>query len=515
MFKNIFYKILNKIWNYSNDNKLITYIVYILSSIGFYILNIIKIFIPNHWSLDNFIFLSILGKNKLEHAINYLYLIEKQNKINDNIKILYLALCNYCFKNNKLECIIDIFEYRAYKNSEDLWAWRILIDLNYYICNFDIAKKHHEFYRNKIKESSLKEGLQINNQKYFGSYFTSSIGHSCILADHVILKSITNSQTKDILYISKDKVANSNLISYLSPFFEVVYEEDNAILESTINKLEDPFAYLFLYEDKWEHWYDVRYDLYNKWFEKNNNKPLLSLSNKDIEYGWSHLKKFGIKKNDWFIVLHVRFSPGGSLRNTNIFNYSKAIDKIIENGGWVIRIGDINMPSIPARKNLIDFSQAKIKYERLDIFLLGHCLFAINSTSGPANVPILFGKCSLQTNLVPLRHSVPNKLDIVIPTIFYSKKKKRAITFREIFCSDISYSETSKCYFDDLIKIENTDLDILNGTIEMLEIHLNNKPIELSNLQIKFKKLCQELNVKFQPNISSYFLEKNSNLLEL
>lgn len=504
--------LINKIWK-----KLELYIFgRLLLKIIFSIIYIlINHAISKKWYIYKIKFFCLIGLDKTNDAINLLKDLELNEKLkkNKDIKILYLSLSNYCIKNNKLELVIELFKDRVKKSPNDLWAWRILLDFNYYLCNFEEVTKLHQIYINREIQNTLKDTNDNGKINYFGNYYTHSIGHICILGDIIISKKLNqNNFVKDILYIDKDLVANYSLLKYIEPFYEVKYKGDKKYNYDIIVELENPFAYFFEYLNKWYHWYDIRPKIYSRWHQKNN-APLLTINEDDKKYGRIKLSERGVKSSDWFVVLHVRCSPGGSNRNADILTYAKAIDLIIKNGGWVIRIGDNKMPLFPKKCNFIDLSQDIIKDDRLDTYLLGSCLFSIVSTSGPANVPILFGKSSIQTNLIPFRHSVPHNEDIILPILYYSKIKKRLLTFREIINSNISYSEILIRYNSDIILIRNDEIDILNAVHEMLIVKFNNKEVKQTLLQLKFRSLCLELNLNINTQVSESFLTKYSYLI--
>jgi putative glycosyltransferase (TIGR04372 family) len=504
--------IINKIWKKLDAYLLGRLTLKIIFFITYILLKNKKL---KHWQLIKIKYFCLIGLEKINFAVKLLIELEKNNKYkkNKDIKILYLTLSNYCIKNNKLKLAIKLFKYRVLNSPEDLWAWRILLDFNYYLCNFEEVSILHQKYINREIKYNIKHTNNNNKIQYFGNYYTHSIGHICILADHIISKKLTkNNYDKDILYIDKDLVANYSLLKYLIPFYEVKLKDNLEYHYDDIEKLENPFAYFFKYQNKWYHWYDIRSKIYSEWFQKKN-EPLLTINDEDAKYGRIQLNKKGVKDSDWFVVMHVRSSSGGSNRNADILTYTKAIDLIIKNGGWVIRIGDNKMPLMAKRNNFIDLSQDLIKDDRLDTYLLGSCLFSIVSTSGPANVPILFGKSSIQTNLIPFRHSVPYNEDIILPVLYYSKDKKRLLTFREIIKSNISYSEISIRSNLDIILIKNDEDDILNAVKEMLNKKFYKESCKQSMIQLKFKNICNELNLSINPQVSDSFLIKYSDLL--
>ena len=95
---------------------------------------------------------------------------------------------------------------------------------------------------------------------------------------------------------------------------------------------------------------------------KNNMSPL-SNEKKGAEF----LKKVGLNKNSWFVTLHVREdnnkNTSENFRNSNPFNYIKAIKKITSNGGFVFRMGDKNSSMFPKMENFYDYAHSDFKSE--------------------------------------------------------------------------------------------------------------------------------------------------------
>lgn len=513
-------KIIKKIWIFFNDNKKLFFIQKFLSLITIYIIEAIFIaFKKRKWQLIKIKFLCLLGCEKIEAALVLLTEIEiersypKDNE--DEIRLLYQSLCNYCIENEKLHLCIEIFKRRTESHPQNLWAWRILLDFNWFLCDYESVLNYHSKFLTVRNEYALMKNYD-SSIKYFGSYFTFSIGHICMLAEHIMIKKMNgNFEKKDILYVDERKVANSTFLNYIKESYEIVNSNSssNSIRENDIDNLQDPFAYCIFWNNEWQHYFDIRANFYNEWSSKFMN-PFLNLTKDDEEYGRSKLSSFNVPLSSWFVVIHVRDSAGGSLRNANILDYIEAIKEITDRGGWVIRIGNSNMPSIQVRERFIDLSQINEKDDRLEIFLIASSLFVISTASGPANIPILFGKMSIQTNLIPFRHSIPNKADIAIPVLFFSKSKNRLLTFYEILESNISSSEILTNYDTDLVLIKNHSDDIKYATLEMLQKALSKIDNEITENDIRFSNICRKLNVAFSPKLSQHFLKKYSNLLQ-
>lgn len=225
------------------------------------------------------------------------------------------------------------------------------------------------------------------------------------------------------------------------------------------------------------------YAVQAQWWKKNL-KPVLLLEQNDEEYGWSVLKRFGIKSDDWFVCLHVR--EGGYFgedltshhrnRNANISNYLLAIQEITDRGGWVIRMGDPTMTPLNLGGKVIDYANSAMRTGRMDVFLSAKCLFFIGNTSGPFLVAESFGVPCLNVNVFPITHRPQYKHDLYIPKLYWSNKENRYYTFQEaIALSVLDGVHVNSDYFDKMgVKVvENTPTEICEAVIEMIG-RLNN-----------------------------------------
>jgi len=100
----------------------------------------------------------------------------------------------------------------------------------------------------------------------------------------------------------------------------------------------------------------------------------------------SSLKKsLGMCEDDWYVCLHVRESGFRNdagrreYRNSNVYNYIKAIKEITSRGGWIIRMGDDTMQRLPDMERVIDYPFSEHKNDLNDILLIKHCYFYLGA----------------------------------------------------------------------------------------------------------------------------------------
>jgi putative glycosyltransferase (TIGR04372 family) len=225
------------------------------------------------------------------------------------------------------------------------------------------------------------------------------------------------------------------------------------------------------------------YQVFSQWGAR---PPLLMLNNRDLDWRKSAFKKLGLPEDAWFVCVHAReggYSPIDesiqSYRNSSIENYLPAIRYITSRGGWVVRIGDKSMKSIPDMENVIDYAHHPFKSDRLDIILSASCKFMLGSTSGISLVSNIFGVPVAVANLAPPANLWYGTKDIFIPKRIWSHDLCKHLSLEE----SLEYPHGCYVYTDDFIEsglelTENKPDDILDLTKEMM-FRLSNPQFEL------------------------------------
>lgn len=147
--------------------------------------------------------------------------------------------------------------------------------------------------------------------------------------------------------------------------------------------------------------------------------------------------EMGIPLSDWFVALHVR--EGGELenginyRNSSAGNYVDAIRFITQAGGWVVRLGDRSITPLPDMERVIDYTRSRWKSELMDLYLISECRFFLGTTSGPAEVALLFDRPVLIVNAAEFSLWGPMRPgDLGILKHVYSPRFGRVLSVREL-----------------------------------------------------------------------------------
>jgi putative glycosyltransferase (TIGR04372 family) len=123
-------------------------------------------------------------------------------------------------------------------------------------------------------------------------------------------------------------------------------------------------------------------------------KPIQSMRNAKSNF----LRSIGWPLHQNFVVLHSRssgYSPSDehyhSLRNVKINQFDLAIDFLIKNKIYIIRIGDSTMEPCRPRDGLYDYALSNLKCPELDIALCSECIFFLGTPSGAYLMAGIFG----------------------------------------------------------------------------------------------------------------------------
>ncbi|HOD12728.1 MAG TPA: TIGR04372 family glycosyltransferase [Candidatus Omnitrophota bacterium] len=254
--------------------------------------------------------------------------------------------------------------------------------------------------------------------------------------------------------------------------------------------------------------------------------PILSLTNFDRNRGWKVLRNLGLPSDAWFACVHCRENGFGmhknkeTLRNVDINNYLSAMQEIVDRGGWVIRVGDPTMKSIPKMRNVIDYAHLSVKSDWMDVFLCASCKFFLGSNSGLSNLASVFGVLTAAANISgPISAILPyGPDDIAIPKLIWSIKENRYLSFKEIFSTSIGNFRTDSLYKEhSIIAVENSSEDVKGLAIEALEKvnGLVNYSEEDHCLQERFKSLMNETHYSYGAvsRVGAKFLQKYQYLL--
>ncbi|MEZ2225964.1 TIGR04372 family glycosyltransferase [Microcoleus sp.] len=387
---------------------------------------------------------------------------------------------------------------------------------------FSVLDRGLEVKQSLAKAHQLdKMGIQFLTEEW-----AEAIGHISLL-DYYVKQAILTSQPLEqtILLSDPNRIANSSLLGYWGSYIRIITSP------SEVQRLQ-PLARLLQYSvfianlpnGEVIPFYQAAARVQKQW-ESEKRPPLLTLSNSDLERGWSVLHNLGLSKDSWFVCFHIREASFyderqglASIRNVDIAEYSLAINSIVASGGWVIRIGSSKMMPMSPMKQVIDYAHSEEKSDWMDVFLLSQCRFFLGSNSGPCLVPPTFGVPCVLTNWVPLITRPWPSQDIFIPKLYWSESQQRYLTFAEVLSPPLSSMWHTKLLSELDIKVVDNTAEQINDVVrEMLDYLDGNLKYteEDQRLQQRYDMLAEKHSSCYGlARLGRAFLSRYKNLLQ-
>lgn len=183
-------------------------------------------------------------------------------------------------------------------------------------------------------------------------------------------------------------------------------------------------------------------------------------------------------------------------RNVNIDTYRTALEWLVEEGYYVLRMGSPQQPALPwAEERIIDYS-SHFASPFMDIWLFSHCFLCISSSTGLDALPYAYGNDWLQTNATPIGNiQLTSTKGTTLPQRLFSEKRNRYVSLESILASpDLSIAPQSNIYQEAGIRIEhNTPEELLDAVKEKIAL-MQGMPLpeEDARLQEAFKALVDK-----------------------
>lgn len=304
--------------------------------------------------------------------------------------------------------------------------------------------------------------------------FTNVIGHMCEL-DVLIKQLLLDGRSTDELQVlaARRNAVNQAYLDYWMRYFPTAVFNSTVVGELAwmIRLLRTPWLAWRDSAGRLGHYYAVAREVQARW-EAEGRPPLLSLSEDERERGRARLEALGVPADAWFVTLHVREDRADKRfisRNAKIGDYRRAIEAVVERGGWVIRMGGPEMTRLPPIEGAVDYALSDAKSDWMDVFLWAEGRFLVASDSGPLGVPQTFGKPVLMTNR-PLGYGYWYAGDIFLPRLYRSERERRLLTFREALRSPVSLALLDEEMARHGVRLRsNTPDEIEEAVVEMLE----------------------------------------------
>jgi putative glycosyltransferase (TIGR04372 family) len=202
------------------------------------------------------------------------------------------------------------------------------------------------------------------------------------------------------------------------------------------------------------------------------------------------------------------------MRNSDISTYGLAIEAIAKRGGWVLRMGNPEMPPLPSFPNAIDYAHSPKRADWMDVFLWAEGRFFIGTLSGPQMIPPTFGRPVAITNCGPLAVVTGSKDDILMPKHYRFDKEERYLSIEERLFKCEHQQFIANLQSMDTQVIDNSAEELRDVAVEMMNrLEGRHKTTEQeSAMQARFAELAARREM-YPIKLARAFTSRYPNLL--
>jgi putative glycosyltransferase (TIGR04372 family) len=195
--------------------------------------------------------------------------------------------------------------------------------------------------------------------------------------------------------------------------------------------------------------------------------------------GDNWMRSNGIDPAEPFVLLHVRdagYLPEKAhhlFRCANIENYRAAIDRLVDSGYRVFRLGDPSNPALghPSNK-VIDVPHHDGYAPFLDVYLSAHCAFAVNQASGPEALVRAFGRPALTVNLMLEHLRLPLADDLLVFKHIRRGGDGDALSYRQMLEAGLPAFGTSLQFEEAGLAVEENSSDEIDAAVAEMIKHV-------------------------------------------
>ena len=289
-------------------------------------------------------------------------------------------------------------------------------------------------------DSDFENGDLVAEVRLIGDNITRSIGHTALgMSQRFIIQQLN--LDKKVYVTMANEFGNKHYYGYWSEFSPCLrtLPSLSRIAEITSPNLWENIESISCFR-KVMTVQEATSVLFYRWFVQENKNSILTISNSDLERGYSWMKRQGISESDWYVVLHNRWTKEGlaNPRNNSIEDYIPAIRWITNLGGFVIKVGLADGQAIRGLgRQYIDYSNSEERCEELDIFLLATSKYMLACSSGPVFVATSFGIPTLHLNFTDLGRMAFYPKSLVVPKLRIHRNARRRGKFSEALQSGL------------------------------------------------------------------------------
>lgn len=377
----------------------------------------------------------------------------------------------------------------------------------------DIWKQSHELHSEIIHKDF--EG----NVKFLGPEWASVFGHITGLSLFPKMERLQwIPATHKIVFYRNS--ANSALLKHYSPYFGILKlnKERAEVFDIALRGALSPMHSIDTQRQGILDLYTAQATIEKAYTSTFGNLAcLLELDPVTRNRAINFLSPLGFDPKNWFVTFHMRESDvENKLRgadNVDPGNYLAAIQKVLNAGGQVIRIGSKSQTPLKnlgmTHEKLFDMVVSHGRLPEVDVFALSSCKFMVGTSSGPITIPNEFGVPVVHTNATTVGRPLRLRGFMVPQLVTHESDDGAFLMLDEMLRTPLAWNLRSN--FNGYRRVANSQEDIA----EAVELALNlftskgNCDKTMKQNQTSVINSTRE-NIELQTPIPKQFLDKYS-----
>lgn len=217
------------------------------------------------------------------------------------------------------------------------------------------------------------------------------------------------------------------------------------------------------------------------------------------------LRRMGITPGDKVVGFHARTAGTHAraayhdYRNASLENHEPLLRFLLEQGYWVIRLGDRHMPDMGfTHPRLVDLPKQPDYRDFMDVVVADRSVFGLVGDSGPEAIFRIMGKPIFRVNCAATHHVWLRPDDLLLLKNYRDKRSGQALGYRELLERGLSTVVAARDLDRHQVDIiENSADELLAAGMEMLD-RLDGKGPDDAVTQARFRQIGAEFAERFK-----------------
>jgi putative glycosyltransferase (TIGR04372 family) len=250
----------------------------------------------------------------------------------------------------------------------------------------------------KASEAAYQK-FDKQNKRLFSPMYFAAIGHVAHMEIYLRAQELGMIKKRENIFVGSPKLTGGSALIQVYRDLLTFQEKPSPNLMKTAVAYGEIMPLIEKTDGSYQEYNFLGPEVELAWYKKFDKSPF-SPPEHFLTLRDEFLRKRGLDPNNFWVTLHVRSAgdPTRSLRDATLENYKKAIQFILDRGGYVVRLGDPSMLTLDMGPHVIDLAHAPDRTPELDIAFVAQARFAICVNSGPAYIPGIFDIPALATN---------------------------------------------------------------------------------------------------------------------